>query len=113
MARRLEDSRSAAAASKLLGEYAGTVRCDGFSSYISLAETTRKFRLAHCRSRVRRKFLALESSFATEAKQVLDLIGTLAWGAGGVVGAGAIVRCARDRASGGVPPQMWSCGEGG
>lgn len=50
---RLEDSRSAAAASRLLGEYSGTVMCDGFSSYISLAKSTRKFRLAHCWSHVR------------------------------------------------------------
>jgi len=74
---RLEDSRSAAAASRLLGEYEGTVMCDGYSSYISLAKATRKFRLAHCWSHVRRKFFELESSFASEAKQVLDLIDEL------------------------------------
>jgi transposase len=74
---RLEDSRSAAAASRLLGEYTGTVMCDGYSSYISLAKSSRKFQLAHCWSHVRRKFFELESSFATEAKQVLDLIDEL------------------------------------
>lgn len=74
---RLEDSRSAEAASRLLGEYTGTVMCDGYSSYISLAKSSRKFRLAHCWSHVRRKFIELESAFEAEAKQVLDLIDDL------------------------------------
>ena len=74
---RLEDSRSAQAASRLLGEYTGTVMCDGYSSYISLAKSRRQFQLAHCWSHVRRKFFELESAFATESKQVLDLIDEL------------------------------------
>jgi len=74
---RLEDSRSAEAASRLLGEYKGTVMCDGYSSYISLAKSGRTFRLAHCWSHVRRKFLELEQAFEAEAKQVLDLIDEL------------------------------------
>jgi hypothetical protein len=47
---RLECSRSVEAASRLLGEYTGTVMCDGYSSYISLAKSRRKCRLAHCQS---------------------------------------------------------------
>ena len=74
---RLEDSRSAEAAARLLGEYAGTVMCDGYSSYISLAKNGRRFRLAHCWSHVRRKFMDLEVAFEQEAKQILDLIDEL------------------------------------
>jgi transposase len=73
---RLEDSRSAEAGARLLGEYAGTVMCDGYSTYISLAKSGR-FRLAHCWSHVRRKFLELEVAFEEETKPVLDLIGEL------------------------------------
>ena len=74
---RLEDSRSAEAASRLLGEYKGTVMCDGYSSYISLAKSNPHFRLAHCWSHIRRKYLELESAFDVEAKPVLDLIDEL------------------------------------
>lgn len=73
---RLEDSRSNAAAIKLIGSYNGTVMCDGYSVYISLASSGR-FRLAHCWSHVRRKFLEIESAFPSEVGAVLELIGEL------------------------------------
>ena len=71
---RLEDSRSAPAGRKLLADYDGTVMCDGYSVYISLAQSGAKFRLAHCWSHVRRKFLEVEPAFQKEANEVLDLI---------------------------------------
>ena len=74
---RLEDSRSAEAAKTLLLDYKGTVMCDGYSAYVSLAKGGGRFRLAHCWSHVRRKFLEIEPFFETEAKQVLDLIDEL------------------------------------
>ena len=74
---RLEDSRSAKAAELLLGGYSGTVMCDGYSAYVSLAKGGARFRLAHCWSHVRRKFLELDGSFLKETTEVLDLIDEL------------------------------------
>jgi transposase len=74
---RLEDSRSAAAGKKLLLDFNGTVMCDGYGVYSSLAERGGRFRLAHCWSHVRRKFLEIEPFFETEAKQVIELINEL------------------------------------
>lgn len=74
---RLEDSRSVAAGKKLLLDFRGTVMCDGYGVYSSLAKQGLRFKLAHCWSHVRRKFLEIEQFFETEAKQVLELIGEL------------------------------------
>lgn len=74
---RLEDTRSAAAARMLLAGFEGIVMCDGYSAYVSLEQSDGNFVLAHCWSHVRRKFIEIEPLFATEAKQVLDLIGEL------------------------------------
>jgi transposase len=74
---RLEDSRSTKAAQLLLAGYAGTVMCDGYSVYISLAQSGAGFRLAHCWSHVRRKFLEVESAFEQEVAEVLRLIDDL------------------------------------
>lgn len=51
--------------------------CDGFSSYISLAESTRRFPPRALLDPRAQEFFELGSSFATEAKQVLDLIDEL------------------------------------
>jgi len=74
---RLEDSRSEAAAKKLIGDYRGIVMCDAYSAYISLSDGGARFRLAHCWSHARRKFVELESAFEKEAGEVLDLIDEL------------------------------------
>jgi transposase len=74
---RLEDSRSAKAAELLLGGYAGTVMCDGYSVYTSLSKSNPHFRLAHCWSHVRRKFIEVESAFPEPTAQVLGLIDEL------------------------------------
>jgi transposase len=74
---RLEDSRSAAAGRKLLLDFGGTVMCDGYTVYNALAERGGRFRLAHCWSHVRRKFLEIQPFFEAETKPVLELIGEL------------------------------------
>lgn len=72
---RLEDSRSAEAARTLIGKYHGTVMCDAYSAYGSVAgKSGGRLRLAHCWSHVRRKFFELEES---DAQTVLDLIDEL------------------------------------
>ena len=48
--------------------------CDGYRVYTSLAQKGGGFRLAHCWSHVRRKFLEIEASFEQEAGEVLKLI---------------------------------------
>jgi len=74
---RIEDSRSADAAGKLLGDYVGTVICDGYSAYQSLKKRGARFELAHCWAHVRRKFIEIEDQYPTQCKQVLDWIGKL------------------------------------
>jgi transposase len=73
---RIDASRSAEAAQKLLREYAGVVMCDGYAAYGALAKVRdgpAGFVLAHCWSHVRRKFLEADASGA-QAKPVLELI---------------------------------------
>lgn len=74
---RLEDSRSNAAGRKLLLDYEGTVMCDGYTVYNSLAERGARFRLAHCWSHVRRKYFEIQPFFEVETTQVLELIDEL------------------------------------
>jgi transposase len=73
---RILDSRSTEAAADVLGNYAGTIICDGYSAYDALRKRGGKFRLAHCWAHVRRKFVEAEPSFP-QCKTVLDLIGQL------------------------------------
>jgi transposase len=73
---RILDSRSTEAASEVLGEYSGTIICDGYSAYDALRKRGGRFRLAHCWAHVRRKFVEAEPSFP-ECKAVLELIGQL------------------------------------
>lgn len=74
---RIRDSRSAAAAGEVLGDYAGTVLCDGYSAYESLRKRGGRFQLAHCWAHVRRKFVEAEQVAPEPCNQVLDLIGEL------------------------------------
>jgi transposase len=73
---RLEDSRSAKAAEGLLGGYTGTVMCDGYGVYGSLAKANAQFRLAHCWAHVRRKFIEIEPAF-DQVGEVLKFIDEL------------------------------------
>jgi transposase len=71
---RIFDSRSHEAAGELLGQYDGTVMCDGYAAYEKLRKKGGLFRLAHCWSHVRRKFIAAEKSYAREAGAIVNLI---------------------------------------
>ncbi len=57
---RIEDSRSAEAAERVLGEYAGTLMSDGYAVYQSLKKRGAKFSVAHCWAHVRRKCVDVE-----------------------------------------------------
>ena len=72
---RIDGSRSAAAAEKLLRDYQGTLVCDGYAAYDTLAHSRDgpSPKLAHCWSHVRRKLLEAER----EAREGLDLITAL------------------------------------
>lgn len=74
---RILDSRSAAAAAEVLGDYAGTLLCDGYSAYESLRKRGGKFEIAHCWAHVRRKFVEAEEVAPEAAREVLDLIGEM------------------------------------
>jgi transposase len=74
---RIEDSRSAEAAARVLGGYTGTVLTDGYGAYQSLKKRGEKFKLAHCWAHVRRKFVEIEEQYPKECGEVLDLIGKL------------------------------------
>ena len=74
---RIDASRSAEAARRLLRDYGGTVMCDGYAAYETLAKgRDRPLRLAHCWSHVRRKFLDAEPD-TPQASEVRELIAAL------------------------------------
>jgi transposase len=78
---RVDPSRSARAAAEILRDYEGTVVCDGYGAYATLAAQSREgpgpgFTLAHCWAHVRRKFFECEPAFP-EAAEALALIGQL------------------------------------
>lgn len=74
---RIRDSRSAATAGEVLGDYEGTALCDGYSAYAALKKRGGRFDLAHCWAHVRRKFVEAEAVAPEPCRQVLDLIGEL------------------------------------
>ena len=74
---RILDSRSAAAAAQVLGDYAGTLLCDGYSAYEALRKRGGRFEIAHCWAHVRRKFVEAQEVQPEPCGQALDLIGEL------------------------------------
>ena len=56
----LDSSRGKAIAEQLFGSYEGTILCDGYVVYESLANTNPKMKLANCWSHARREFLPFE-----------------------------------------------------
>jgi transposase len=74
---RILDSRSAAAAAEVLGDFAGTLLCDGYSAYESLRKRGGRFEIAHCWAHVRRKFVEVQDVAPGPASEALDLIGEL------------------------------------
>ena len=67
----------AAAASEVLGGYAGTLLCHGYSAYESLKKRGGRFEIAHCWAHVRRTFVEAEEVAPAPVKEALDLIGEL------------------------------------
>ena len=61
--------------SAILKDYQGIAMVDGYSAYKSLARAREgPFRLVHCWTHVRRKFIDAEPAFPRESRVVLDLI---------------------------------------
>jgi transposase len=76
----IDPSRSGEVARRLLGRFQGTVVCDGYSVYASLAhpETGVKgLRLAHCYSHVRRKFFDIQGKYPVESEEALKRLDAL------------------------------------
>jgi transposase len=74
---RILDSRSAAAANEVLGDFDGTLLVDGYTGYSSLKKRGGRFQLAHCWAHVRRKFIDAQEIAPGPCGEVLDLIGEL------------------------------------
>ena len=74
---RLDESRSAEAAGKIIRDFKGTLVSDGYTAYHALKKQGADFRIAHCWAHVRRKFVDAENSARMQCGQVLDLIGKL------------------------------------
>ena len=76
---RIEDARSAQAAARVFGDYAGCVVCDGYGVYPALRETRIHqragpvFVLAHCWAHGRRKLIEAEPHYP-KATEAIDLI---------------------------------------
>jgi transposase len=79
---RILSSRSAAAASEVLGDYAGIVIADGYSAYKALRDERAEgdgpppFTLAFCWVHARRRFVKAEPHYP-QAKELIDKIGDL------------------------------------
>ena len=73
----VHEHRDAEAARACLGDYKGTVVCDAYSSYQSLATATPGLLLAYCWAHVRRKFIEAHPAYPDECDVVLDLIDEL------------------------------------
>ena len=73
----IRGSRGAATAKELLATFSGTLMCDGYVAYLSLAAQYPLVVLAHCWAHVRREFVEIEKSFPTACGEILHLIGEL------------------------------------
>lgn len=74
----IDESRSAKAAARVLEGFSGTVLCDGYKAYETLAkQPDRDIRLAHCWAHVRRKFVEAESNYPGPCREAIAMIGEL------------------------------------
>lgn len=73
----IQDSRGLQAAQKLLGQYKGTIICDGYVVYEALAGERQNVTLAFCWAHVRRKYKDIEEFFAKDTERVIALIDRL------------------------------------
>jgi transposase len=74
---RIDGRRSAEAAKQLLGEYAGTIMCDGLASYSAFAKHHPDVKLAHCWAHVRRAFIEARDLAPEAVDRVLEHINAL------------------------------------
>jgi len=74
---KIQDSRSLDSAIKLLGDYQGTIVCDGYQVYTALAARYRCIDVANCWAHCRRKYLEIEGSFPEQAAVILGMIAEL------------------------------------
>ena len=74
---KLADSRSAKLASEVLDGFEGTVLCDGYKAYETVAKECRSIKLAHCWAHVRRKFVEAEQNYPVPCGEALEMIGEL------------------------------------
>ena len=71
----ISGSRSAAAAAEYLDDFEGTVICDGYKAYETLARERPAMRLAHCWSHARRKFVEAQPNYPKACDEALEIIG--------------------------------------
>lgn len=74
---RVDESRSSKAAKECLGDYEGTVMCDAYIVYKTLAKAAPNLLLANCWSHARRKFIDAHAAYPDECDEVLDFIDEL------------------------------------
>jgi transposase len=73
----IRGSRGAATAKELLATFVGTLMCDGYAAYLSLAAQYPLVVLAHCWAHARREFVEIEKSFPTACGEIIGLIAEL------------------------------------
>jgi transposase len=73
----IQDGRGMKAAEKVLGNYRGTILCDGYAVYKALAERDPNITLAFCWSHVRRKYKDLKEFFPKDTEKIIELIDSL------------------------------------
>jgi transposase len=71
---RIQDSRSLQAAMALLGDYEGTIVCDGYLVYDALAARYQCIVITNCWAHVRRKVLECQNAFPEPVAEFLELV---------------------------------------
>lgn len=70
---RIRPSRSAATLKEIVGDFEGTLVCDGYRAYETLANSNRCLQLAHCWAHVRRKFVQAKAHYP-QCQTAIELI---------------------------------------
>lgn len=73
----IRESRSGEAAAEVLRGFEGTVLCDGYKAYETVAKNAKNVRLAHCWAHARRKFVEAEPNYPAACAEALQMIGEL------------------------------------
>jgi transposase len=71
---KIQESRSLQSAVELLGDYEGTIVCDGYQVYTALAKRYECIDVANCWAHPRRKFIEIEGSFPDQTAEILAMI---------------------------------------